>query len=80
MTGGYLQADAYSVYDALFQPVRGLIEVGCLMHARQYFIKALDGLSPRLSAVEDPARGLSGERRLCLRRRLSSAVVEKLNQ
>jgi transposase len=29
---GYLQADAYSVYDAFFKPARGLIEVGCMMH------------------------------------------------
>jgi len=29
---GYLQADAYSVYDAFFKPVRGMIEVGCMMH------------------------------------------------
>src|SRR5207245_2749022 len=28
---GYLQADAYSVYDAFFKPARGLIEVGCWM-------------------------------------------------
>jgi hypothetical protein len=29
---GYLQADAYPVYDAFFKPARGLIEVGCWMH------------------------------------------------
>src|SRR5262249_6498721 len=29
---GYLQADAYSVYDAFFKPQRGMIEVGCWMH------------------------------------------------
>jgi len=29
---GYLQADAYSVYDAFFKPQRGLTEVGCWMH------------------------------------------------
>src|SRR3984957_10893135 len=28
---GYLQADAYSVYDAFFKPERGLTEVGCWM-------------------------------------------------
>jgi transposase len=32
---GYLQADAYCVYDAFFKPARGLIEVGCMMHARR---------------------------------------------
>ena len=39
---GYLQADAYSVYDAFFKPERGLTEVGCWMHARRYFFKALE--------------------------------------
>lgn len=34
---GYLQADAYLVYDAFFKPARGLIEVGCWLHARRYF-------------------------------------------
>ena len=29
---GYLQADAYSVYDAFFKSVRGMTEVGCWMH------------------------------------------------
>ena len=37
-------------------------------------------LIARLYAVEDRARGLSGEERLVLRKRLSSPVVEKLNQ
>ena len=39
---GYLQADAYSVYDAFFKPERGMTEVGCWMHARRYFFKALE--------------------------------------
>jgi hypothetical protein len=61
-----------------------------MMHARRYFFKALDSDQPhmgpalhliaRLYAVEDRARGLSGEERLGLRKRLSSPVVEKLNQ
>ncbi len=29
---GYLQADAYSGYDAFFKPERGMTEVGCWMH------------------------------------------------
>ncbi len=29
---GYLQADAYSAYDAFFKPQRGMTEVGCWMH------------------------------------------------
>ena len=87
---GYLQADAYSVYDAFFKPARGLIEVGCWMHARRYFIKAMDSdpqrmgpalhLIARLYSVEDRAHGLSGEERLELRQRLSAPVMEKLHQ
>src|SRR6266404_7546354 len=78
---GYLQADAYSVYDAFFKPSRGLIEVGCWMHARRYFIKAMDSdaqrmgpalyLIARVYSVEDRAHGLRGEERLELRQRLS---------
>jgi transposase len=87
---GYLQADAYSVYDAFFKPARGLVEVGCMMHARRYFFKALESdqnhmgmvlhLIARLYEVEDRARGLTGEQRLALRKRLSAPVVEKLKK
>lgn len=86
---GYLQADAYSVYDAFFKPARGLTEVGCMMHMRRYFFKALDSdrermgkalhLIGRLYAVEDRARGLTGGERLELRRRLSAPVMAKLH-
>jgi transposase len=87
---GYLQADAYCVYDAFFKPARGLTEVGCMMHARRYFFKALDSdqermgqvlyLIARLYKVEDRAKGLSSEQRLELRKRLSSPIAAKLNE
>lgn len=87
---GYLQADAYCVYDAFFRPTRGLTEVGCMMHMRRYFFKALDSdqqrmgqvlhLIARLYAVEDRAKGLAGVRRLELRRRLSAPVMAKLHR
>ena len=40
--GGFLQADAYSGYDNLFDPEREprIVEVGCWMHARRYFHEA----------------------------------------
>lgn len=86
---GYLQADAYSVYDAFFKPARGLTEVGCMMHMRRYFYKALDSdqqrmgkalhLIARLYAVEDRARALDAGERLALRRRLSAPVMRKLH-
>jgi transposase len=87
---GYLQADAYSVYDAFFKPARGLTEVGCWMHGRRYFFKALDAdqqhmgpalhLIARVYAVEDRARGLTGEERLALRQRLSAPLMERLHR
>ena len=89
---GYLQADAYSVYDAFFKPARGITEVGCWMHARRYFFKALETdqqhmgpalhLIARLYAVEDRAKALSlsAEQRLALRQRVSARLLAKLHQ
>jgi transposase len=36
---GYLQADAYSAYDSLYES-KQIIEVGCMMHARRKFYEA----------------------------------------
>jgi transposase len=88
---GHLQADAYSVYDAFFKPGRGLIEVGCWMHARRYAFKALETdearMGPvlhmigRLYAVESRAKemALTPQQRLALRRRLSARLIGKLH-
>jgi hypothetical protein len=89
---GYLQADAYSVYDAFFKSGRGMTEVGCWMHARRYFFKALESDEPhmgpalhliaRLYAVEERARALSlsAEQRLALRQRVSARLIATLHQ
>ena len=87
---GYLQADAYSVYDAFFKGERGMIEVGCWMHARRYVYKALESdqrmgsalhLIARVYAVEDRAKALalSAEERLALRERVSARLIDKLH-
>jgi transposase len=86
---GYLQADAYCVYDAFFKPARGLTEVGCMMHMRRYFFKALDSdqermgkvlhLIARLYSVENRVKGLMSEERLALRQRLSAPIIAKLH-
>ena len=39
---GYMQADAYQVYDAFYKD-GAIVEVGCWAHARRYFIEAEDG-------------------------------------
>jgi transposase len=89
---GYLQADAYSVYDAFFKPQRGMTEVGCWMHARRYLFKALESDEPhmgpalhlvaRLYAVEERAKtlSLSAEQRWALRQRVSARLVGRLHQ
>jgi transposase len=88
---GYLQADAYSVYDAFFKGERGMIEVGCWMHARRYVYKALESdqrmgpalhLIARVYAVEDRAKALalSPEQRLGLRKRVSVRLMERLHK
>lgn len=89
---GYLQADAYSVYDAFFKPERGMTEVGCWMHARRYVFKALESDEPhmgpalhliaRLYAVEERAKALSlsAEQRLALRQRVSARLIGKLHR
>jgi transposase len=88
---GYLQADAYSVYDAFFKRERGMVEVGCWMHARRYVYKALESdqrmgpalhLIARVYAIEDRAKALalSAEQRLALRRRVSVRLMESLHK
>ena len=89
---GYLQADAYSVYDAFFKPERGMTEVGCWMHARRYVFRALESdeqhmgpalhLIARLYAVENHAKrlSLSAEQRFALRQRVSARLLGKLHR
>lgn len=88
---GYLQADAYGGYDAFFKdPARGLIEVGCVAHARRYFYKALESdqgrmgpallLIAQLYRVEKQARELPPEYRLRLRQLQARPVLDKLHR
>ncbi len=87
---GYLQADAYVVYDAFFKPARGMTEVGCWMHSRRHFFKALESDEPRMGPallliarlyrIEELARNRLAEDRFALRQRLSKPVLEKLHK
>jgi transposase len=87
---GYLQADAYSAYDAFFKdPARGLTEVGCWAHARRYFHRALESdrsrmgpallLIAQLYQVETLARELNAEERYRLRQLQSRTILGKLH-
>ncbi|HEU4376797.1 MAG TPA: IS66 family transposase [Telluria sp.] len=87
---GYLQADAYSGYDALFKDERrGLIEVACWAHARRYFHRALESDSGRMGPallliaqlyrVEKEACGMTAKERLRLRELRSLPILTKLH-
>jgi transposase len=86
---GYLQADAYSGYDAFFKDEkRGLIEVACWAHARRYVHRALQSdngrmgpallLIAQLYRVEKEARGMTAKERLRLRKLQSIPILIKL--
>ena len=85
---GYLQADAYSVYDQLF--IEGteagvLIEVACWMHGRRYFYNARDsapGLAQiamawigQLYEIEKRAKDLEPAERKALRKREAKPIL-----
>ncbi len=88
---GYLQADAYSGYDQLYEtPGRGIVEVACWAHARRKFYEAQTSDVMRsmvmlayvrlLYDVEREAReqNLSGEPRRLLREAKSLPLLEDI--
>ncbi len=87
---GYVQADAYSVYDALFEAGSKMTEVGCWAHARRYFKQALDSEKDfaleaitrirALYLIEREAKkaGLDPEGVLRLRQERSLPLLEKI--
>lgn len=86
---GYLQADAYAGYDALFtEPDRGLVEVACWAHARRKFYEARGSeLSCAMTVVafigllyriERKTRNWSSAERQALRQRWAKPVLETL--
>ncbi|MBK8012052.1 MAG: transposase [Deltaproteobacteria bacterium] len=91
LRSGYTVADAATVFDQAFAR-EDIIECGCNMHARRYFVKALDGGEPRaaiaiaiaidayqaLYCIEKEARDLEPRERLRLRRDRSAPIFNKL--
>jgi transposase len=84
---GFLQADAYKGYDAIYAKGRA-IEVACWAHTRRYFVKAMDRkdaraarpitLIARMYAVEGRAKGLTPEARRALRQAEAKGAFEEL--
>ncbi len=86
---GYLQADAYAGYDALYATGR-VVEVGCWAHARRYFwdAKAADearallalGFIQQLYRVEAEAKDLTPAARGARRQGQAAPVLERFKQ
>ena len=86
--GGYLQADAYSAYDALYRTGR-LVEVGCWAHARRKFFDTREqdpeamrvlALIGKLYEVERQAVELPDEERRALRQERSRPILEEIDR
>jgi transposase len=86
---GYLHADAYTGYDAIFlAPGSGIIEVACWSHARRRFFNAAKG-NPReahqvlewirqLYDIEDRAHDWSVDARRELRAGEANSILDKI--
>ena len=82
---GFLQADAYSGYEALYQN-GAIVEVACWAHTRRYFYEARESDAARahqalafirqLYAVEDQARDLDAAARARLRQQQSRPILD----
>jgi len=88
---GFLQADAYAAYDAMFtNPRRSLTEIACWAHARRYFFEAQSSDLCRatvmlayiqlLYEVEREARNATAERRRELRQAKSRPILEDIKK
>ena len=87
LRSGLTVADASNLFDASFRRAE-LIECGCNMHARRYFVKALDGGDQRaalaiaayrkLYKIEDEIRELSPDDKLVERVKRSKPLWEEL--
>jgi len=84
---GYVVADASNLFDLSFKR-DDLIECGCNMHARRYFVKALDGGDTRaalplaafktLYEIEDEIRALDADDKRAARQARSKPVYDEL--
>jgi len=86
---GFLQADAYAAYDAMFKnPRRSLTEIACWAHSRRYFFEAQTSDLCRatvmlayiqlLYEVEREARNMTAEQRRELRQVKSRPILEDI--
>lgn len=87
MRRGYVVADASNLFDGSFQS-EARIEVGCNMHARRYFVKALEANDVRAAApiaafkalydIESTVKDATPEQRREARQERSKPVYDEL--
>ena len=84
---GFLQADAYKGYDALYRKGQ-IVEVGCWAHGRRRFVEALDtdirgapivASIQQLYQVEREAEGLDPDGRRVLRKERSVPLLAQID-
>jgi hypothetical protein len=85
---GFLEADAYSGYEALYHN-GAIVEVACWAHTRRYFYEAKDSDAARahqalafirqLYAVEDQARDLDAPARAALRQEQARPILDRFH-
>ncbi len=86
---GFMQADAYNGYDAVYRTGR-IVEIGCWAHARRRFVTALDAgdsraasilaLVQKLYAIEREAKDLAPDDRRAQRRERSLPVLDQIDR
>jgi transposase len=87
LRSGYTVADAATIFDSSFKR-EGITECGCNMHARRYFVKALDAGDTRaalplaaykkLYKIEDETKTVAPEVRQAERQTRSKPVFDEL--
>jgi transposase len=87
LRAGVVVADADTLFASQMQR-DDVIDCNCNMHARRYFVKALDGGDERaalvlgafkgLYQVEEEARGLTADERLAMRREGSTPIYDDI--
>src|ERR1019366_382870 len=83
---GYLQADAYAGYDAVY--LKGVTEVACWAHCRRYFFEAKEsdsirsaqmlGMIQQLYAVEKAAEAMRASQRKDLRQAKARPILNRI--
>src|ERR1700722_10591327 len=77
---GYLQVDAAPAYDDVFTQYPGIIEVGCMAHARRYFKEALPTAAVTCAQVLALIKQLYGIERAASDKRLDAPARQRLRQ